>query len=149
MGTIFEPDGNDVLIVIDLQYDFCPGGALAVPDGDAVLPVINRLARRMPHMIVTQDWHPAGHQSFASSHPGKAAFDTVTMSYGEQILWPDHCGLALAIDHHFSVNAQTVGFWLHYGDHITVITANNSLSFLNLDATEITANVRRIQLQLS
>ena len=91
MGTIFEPDGNDVLIVIDLQYDFCPGGALAVPDGDAVLPVINRLARRMPHMIVTQDWHPAGHQSFASSHPGKAAFDTVTMSYGEQILWPDHC----------------------------------------------------------
>ncbi len=91
MGTIFEPDENDVLIVVDLQYDFCPGGALEVPDGDAVIPVINRLARRMPHMIVAQDWHPAGHQSFASSHPGKAAFDTVTMPYGEQILWPDHC----------------------------------------------------------
>lgn len=91
MSTNYEPGKNDVFVVIDVQYDFCSGGALAVPGGEAVLPVVNRLAQRMPHMIVTQDWHPAGHQSFASSHPGKAAYDTVAMSYGEQILWPDHC----------------------------------------------------------
>ena len=91
MGATFKPGDSDTLIVIDVQYDFCPGGSLAVPDGDAVLPIINRLARRLPHMVLTQDWHPAGHNSFASSHPGKAAFDTVTVSYGEQILWPDHC----------------------------------------------------------
>ncbi len=91
MSAIVRPGEGDVLVVIDVQYDFCPGGALAVPDGDAVLPIVNRLTQRLPHMVVTQDWHPAGHQSFASSHPGKAAFDTVTVSYGEQILWPDHC----------------------------------------------------------
>lgn len=91
MSAIIRPGDGDVLVVIDVQYDFCPGGALAVPDGDAVLPIINRLAQGLPHMVVTQDWHPAGHQSFASSHPGKAALDTVTASYGEQILWPDHC----------------------------------------------------------
>ncbi len=91
MSAIFRPGDGDVLVVIDVQYDFCPGGALAVPDGEAVLPIVNRLAERLPHMVVTQDWHPAGHQSFISSHPGKAAFDTVTVPYGEQILWPDHC----------------------------------------------------------
>ncbi len=91
MSAIIRPGDGDVLVVIDVQYDFCPDGALAVPDGDAVLPIINRLAQGLPHMVVTQDWHPAGHQSFASSHPGKAALDTVTVSYGEQILWPDHC----------------------------------------------------------
>jgi nicotinamidase/pyrazinamidase len=80
-----------MLIVVDVQNDFCPGGALAVPDGDAVVPVVNRLSERFAHRILTQDWHPAGHSSFASSHPGKAPFETVEMPYGTQVLWPDHC----------------------------------------------------------
>ena len=82
---------DDVLLVIDVQNDFCPGGALAVPEGDAVVPAINRLARRFRHVLLTQDWHPAGHGSFASSHPGRAPFETVELDYGAQVLWPDHC----------------------------------------------------------
>ncbi len=82
---------DDVLLVIDVQNDFCPGGALAVPGGDEVVPVINALAQRFPHVVLTQDWHPAGHQSFASSHPGTQPFDTITLTYGAQVLWPDHC----------------------------------------------------------
>jgi len=79
------------LIVVDVQNDFCPGGALAVADGDAVVPVINEMIAGFDHVVLTQDWHPAGHSSFASSHPGKAPFTTVAMPYGEQTLWPDHC----------------------------------------------------------
>ncbi|MQW89957.1 bifunctional nicotinamidase/pyrazinamidase [Sinorhizobium saheli] len=82
---------EDALIVIDLQNDFCPGGALAVGGGDEIVPAVNRLIEQSPHVILTQDWHPAGHSSFASSHPGKAPFQTVAMPYGEQTLWPDHC----------------------------------------------------------
>jgi nicotinamidase/pyrazinamidase len=83
--------GDDVLIVVDVQYDFLPGGALAVPDGAAVIAPINALAGRFSHVVLTQDWHPAGHASFASSHPGRAPFETVALEYGPQILWPDHC----------------------------------------------------------
>lgn len=79
------------LIVIDVQYDFCPGGALAVPGGDQIVGGINRLMVDFPTVILTQDWHPAGHSSFASSHPGKAPYETVEMPYGTQVLWPDHC----------------------------------------------------------
>ncbi|HVB17489.1 MAG TPA: bifunctional nicotinamidase/pyrazinamidase [Stellaceae bacterium] len=82
---------REVLIVTDPQRDFCPGGALAVPQGEAIIPAINRLARQFAHVIVTQDWHPPGHASFASSHPGKRPFDTVELDYGPQTLWPDHC----------------------------------------------------------
>ncbi len=82
---------KDILLVVDVQNDFCPGGSLAVPGGDAVVPVINALAGRFRHVVLTQDWHPAGHQSFASSHPGKEPFDTIALAYGEQVLWPDHC----------------------------------------------------------
>jgi nicotinamidase/pyrazinamidase len=83
---------SDVLLVIDLQHDFLPGGALAVPAGDAVVPVIDNLLRhRFAHAVATQDWHPADHLSFASQHPGKQAFDTTPLPYGEQVLWPDHC----------------------------------------------------------
>ena len=82
---------REVLLIVDVQNDFCPGGALAVPDGDAIVPVVNKLATGFPHVILTQDWHPPGHASFASSHPGKQPFDTIEVSYGEQILWPDHC----------------------------------------------------------
>ena len=79
------------LVVVDVQNDFCPGGALAVPDGDAVVAVINRIAPRFSARVLTQDWHPPGHHSFASSHPGRAPFGTTELSYGEQVLWPDHC----------------------------------------------------------
>jgi len=82
---------EEALIVIDVQNDFCPGGALAVERGHEVVPIINGLIQRFDHVILTQDWHPAGHSSFASSHPGKSPFETVQMHYGEQTLWPDHC----------------------------------------------------------
>ena len=82
---------DDLLLVIDVQNDFCSGGALAVADGDAVVPFINRLAERFGHVALTQDWHPAGHSSFATSHPGSAPFQTINMPYGQQTLWPDHC----------------------------------------------------------
>jgi len=85
------PDDRDVLLIVDVQNDFCPGGALAVPDGDAIIPAANRLARSFAHVILTQDWHTPGHASFASSHPGKRPFDAIEVSYGTQILWPDHC----------------------------------------------------------
>ncbi len=79
------------LIVIDVQNDFCPGGALAVPDGDQVVAPINAMMAEFDTVILTQDWHPAGHSSFASSHPGRGPFDTAEMFYGQQVLWPDHC----------------------------------------------------------
>jgi nicotinamidase/pyrazinamidase len=79
------------LIVIDVQNDFCPGGKLAVTDGDAILPIVNQLIASFDHVILTQDWHPEGHSSFASSHPGKAPFEEIAMPYGPQTLWPDHC----------------------------------------------------------
>jgi nicotinamidase/pyrazinamidase len=82
---------REVLIVVDAQRDFCPGGALAVPGGDAIMPLINRLARRFAHVILTQDWHPPGHASFASAHPGQRPFETIELAYGPQTLWPDHC----------------------------------------------------------
>ena len=87
----FAPGENDVLLVVDVQNDFCPGGNLPVPDGDAVVPVINALARRFRNVALTQDWHPEGHQSFASSHSGKKPYETIEVAYGPQILWPDHC----------------------------------------------------------
>ena len=82
---------HDVLLVIDVQNDFLPGGALAVPGGDAVIAPINRLAAQVPHVVLTQDWHPSGHASFHESHPGKAPYDTADLHYGEQVLWPEHC----------------------------------------------------------
>ncbi len=89
------------LLLVDLQPDFLPGGALAVPGGDAVIPIANRLARAYATVVLTQDWHPPGHRSFASAHPGRAPFETIRLPYGEQVLWPDHCvqatpGAALA-----------------------------------------------------
>jgi nicotinamidase/pyrazinamidase len=80
-----------VLLVVDIQNDFCPGGGLAVPRGDEVVPLINALAAKFPHVVLTQDWHPRGHLSFASSHSGKQPFEMIDVDYGRQILWPDHC----------------------------------------------------------
>jgi len=91
MTSRIRPGEHDVLLVVDIQNDFCPGGALAVPRGDEVVPIVNRLAQRFAHVILTQDWHPRGHQSFASSHSGRKPFDVIEVAYGPQILWPDHC----------------------------------------------------------
>jgi nicotinamidase/pyrazinamidase len=88
--TIIVGD-RDVLIAIDVQNDFCTGGRLAVPDGEDVLPGINRLAARFANVVLTQDWHPPGHLSFASAHKGRRPFETITAAYGQQVLWPDHC----------------------------------------------------------
>lgn len=82
---------GSALIVIDVQNDFCPGGALAVPQGDAIIPAVNRLIALSDLVVLTQDWHPKGHGSFASSHAGRQPFETVTVAYGPQTLWPDHC----------------------------------------------------------
>lgn len=86
-----ELRSDDVLLVIDVQRDFCPGGALAVRDGDAVVPAVNEFSALFSHVILTQDWHPRGHISFASSHAGTQPYETTTTAYGEQALWPDHC----------------------------------------------------------
>lgn len=85
------PSAHDCLIVVDVQTDFLPGGALAVPRGDEIVPVVNALARRFSHVVVTQDWHPADHTSFAENHPGRTPFETIDMPYGPQVLWPTHC----------------------------------------------------------
>ena len=85
------PGEHDVLVVVDVQNGFMPGGSLPVPRGDEIVLVINRLARAFRHVVVTQDWHTQGHISFASSHPGKKPFDMIDLPYGPQILWPDHC----------------------------------------------------------
>ena len=96
-------DDKSVLLVIDVQNCFLPGGSLAVKDGDQVVPVINRIAKVFANVVMTQDWHTAGHVSFASSHPGKKPFEVIDLSYGKQVLWPDHCvqgteGAALSKD---------------------------------------------------
>jgi len=88
---VFALSSTDALVIIDLQNDFCPDGALAVQRGDEIVPLINRLQQRFDHVILTQDWHPAGHISFATSHPGSHPFETIQVAYGPQVLWPDHC----------------------------------------------------------
>lgn len=82
---------TDCLIVVDVQNDFMPGGALAVPRGDEIVPLVNRIAAHFATVVLTQDWHPARHASFASSHPGKKPFETIRLAYGGQVLWPEHC----------------------------------------------------------
>jgi len=82
---------TDALIVVDVQNSFMPGGSLAVSNGDEVVPIVNHLATRFANVVLTQDWHPSGHRSFASSHPGRQPFDRIALPYGEQVLWPDHC----------------------------------------------------------
>ncbi len=86
-----ELTSRDVLLVIDVQNDFCPGGQLAVAGGDCVIEPIRRIAPRFEHIVITQDWHPANHLSFASAHPGKKPYEQIALSYGPQTLWPDHC----------------------------------------------------------
>jgi len=91
MTPRLTPGAHDLLLVVDVQNDFCAGGALAVPGGDEVVAKVNRLATAFAHVLLTQDWHPPGHSSFASQHPGHRPFDTIQLPYGAQTLWPDHC----------------------------------------------------------
>ena len=91
MSDKFTIGERDVLLVVDIQNDFCPGGGLAVPRGDEVVPLINSLAGKFAHVVLTQDWHPRRHLSFASSHSGKKPYQTIEVAYGSQVLWPDHC----------------------------------------------------------
>jgi len=81
----------NALLIVDVQNDFCPGGALGVPEGDKIVPIVNQLTKEFEVVILTQDWHPAGHSSFASTHAGEEPYDTIEMPYGQQVLWPDHC----------------------------------------------------------
>jgi len=87
----YEIGDADVLLVVDVQNDFCPGGTLAVPRGDEVVDLVNRLGERFQHVVLTQDWHPSGHRSFASANPGRQPYETVAFPYGPQVLWPEHC----------------------------------------------------------
>jgi nicotinamidase/pyrazinamidase len=102
-ATPIKIDDASALLVIDVQNGFLPGGSLAVEDGDQVIPVINRIAKGFANVVMTQDWHTAGHISFASTHPGKKPFEVIDLPYGKQVLWPDHCvqgtdGAALSKD---------------------------------------------------
>jgi nicotinamidase/pyrazinamidase len=92
----YDISHGDVLVVVDVQNDFCPGGSLPVERGDEVVSTINKLATRFRHVVLSQDWHPADHRSFASQHPGRQPFQSIELSYGPQVLWPDHCVQGLA-----------------------------------------------------
>ncbi len=110
--------GTDILALVDVQPTFMPGGELAVMDGDAVVPAINRLLPHFEHAFATQDWHPPGHSSFASAHPGRKPYDTITMPYGQQVLWPDHAlqGSLTAALHH-DLDLRRVEVILRKGFH--------------------------------
>ncbi len=109
---------SEALIAVDLQNDFCPGGALAVPDGDAVVPIVNDLARRFTIAVFTQDWHPSGHVSFAGSHPGRKPFESIDLPYGPQVLWPAHCVQGtLGADFHPGVDVREATLVIRKGWH--------------------------------
>ncbi len=107
---------NEAIVVIDVQNDFCPGGALAVENGDEVVCAINRIVRNYPVRVFTQDWHTTGHGSFASAHPGKAPFEVIEMPYGPQVLWPDHCVQGTdGADFHEDLQVETAQMILRKG----------------------------------
>lgn len=109
---------TDILIVVDVQNDFCPGGALAVPGGDEVAGQVGALARKFRHVALTQDWHPPGHMSFASTHSGRQPFETIAVPYGEQVLWPDHCVQGMeGAAFHAALDIPHAGLILRKGFH--------------------------------
>lgn len=109
---------TDILIVVDVQNDFCPGGALAVPGGDEVASHVTALSRKFRHVALTQDWHPAGHHSFASSHAGRQPFETIVVPHGDQVLWPDHCVQgSFGAELHTAVDIPHAGLVLRKGMH--------------------------------
>src|SRR3974377_1480844 len=121
MTDVGSIGASDVLIVVDIQNYFGPGGNLAVPRGDEVIPLINRLGSRFADVVLTQDWHPRDHQSFASQHPGKRPYDTIPMAYGPQVLWPDHCVRGtLGADFHSSLDIPHASLVVRKGIHRSI-----------------------------
>ena len=143
---------NTALLVIDVQNDFCPGGALAVADGDAVVGVINGMLGDFPVRVFTQDWHPAGHSSFASSHAGGAPFGTVEMAYGTQVLWPDHCVQGSAgAEFHADLNTNPADMILRKGvnpaiDSYSAFFENDRTTATGLEGYLRTRGVERLVL---
>lgn len=143
---------NSALLVIDVQNDFCPGGALAVADGDAVVARINAMLGDFPVRVFTQDWHPAGHGSFASAHPGKAPFSMVEMTYGPQVLWPDHCVQGTrGAEFHGDLNTDPADMFLRKGtnpaiDSYSAFFENDRITPTGLEGYLRTRNVRRLVL---
>jgi nicotinamidase/pyrazinamidase len=112
---------HDVLIVVDVQNDFCSGEALAVPGGEKVVPAVNRIAQRFRNVVLTQDWHPKDHISFASNHANKRPFDTIKLAYGAQVLWPDHCVQdTQGAEFHRSLHIPQVGLVVRKGFHRSI-----------------------------
>lgn len=127
------PGARDLLLVVDVQRGFCAGGALAVPDGDAVVPVVNALARRFANVVLTQDWHPPDHLSFVTQHPGCAVFSSVAMPYGSQTLWPPHCVMGTAdAEFHPGLDIPTAQLVLRKGFRRAV---DSYSAFLEADRT--------------
>jgi len=115
------PSKEDLLLIVDVQNDFCAGGALAVPKADEIVPVINRLTARFPHIGLTQDWHSRGHISFASSHEGIELLQVISLPYGEQILWPDHCVAGTrGAEFHPDLDTTRAEFVVRKGIHLEV-----------------------------
>lgn len=143
---------TSALVVTDVQHDFCEGGALAVPDAAAILPVVNELIQTFERVIFTQDWHPSGHVSFASSHPGRRVFDRIALSAGEQILWPDHCvagtpGAALHRGLHVPPHATVLRKGVHQSiDSYSAFFENDGTTAVGLDALLRETGVRDIVL---
>ena len=109
-------DDTHILLVVDIQNDFCPGGSLAVGGGDEIVPLINSIAKDFGHVVLTQDWHPADHSSFASQHPGAAPFTQIEMHYGPQTLWPDHCVMGTSgAEFHASLDVPNVEMIIRKG----------------------------------
>lgn len=121
------------LLILDVQNDFCPGGALAVADGDAIIPLVNRLAQNYETVVLTQDWHPADHISFAAQHPGAQPFGQITLPYGLQTLWPTHCVMATkGAELHPDLSVPQASLILRKGSHRTV---DSYSAFLEADRT--------------
>ena len=143
---------TSALVITDVQNDFCTGGALAVPDAAAILPVVNELVRKFEQVIFTQDWHPPGHVSFASSHPGRRVFDRITLPSGEQVLWPDHCvagtpGAALHPGLHVPPHATVLRKGVHESvDSYSAFFENDGTTAVGLDALLREASVGEVVL---
>ena len=147
-----SPMATSALVVTDVQNDFCAGGTLAVPDAEAILPVVNKLIAAFQQVIFTQDWHPPGHVSFASSHPGRRVFDRITLPTGEQILWPDHCvtgtpGAALHRGLHVPPHATVLRKGVHQTiDSYSAFFENDVTTAVGLDALLREASVGEVVL---
>lgn len=134
---------SEALVVIDVQNDFCPGGSLAVAGGDAIVPLVNKMMEGFGHVILTQDWHPQGHSSFASSHPGKAPFEAVDMPYGPQTLWPDHCVQGTrGAEFHPSLDAARAGHVVRKGFRTEVDSYSAFFENDHLTSTGLAAYLR-------